>query len=150
MEHNHKDAIEELNDLVEIQNDRIRGYERAIQESKNATLSAAFTEMLQKSTRHRNELREHIIEMGGEVRVGTTVSGKLYRAWMDVKATFTGNDSENILESCIFGEQAAQKAYDMALESNDLTAECIPLVTKQQGELRADLEKVKALENIHD
>jgi hypothetical protein len=30
---------------------------------------------------------------------------------MDVKVSFSGNDRQAILESCEFGEDAAQKAY---------------------------------------
>jgi len=60
--------------------------------------------------------------MGGTLAQGTTASGKIYRAWMDVKAVFTGHDRETILSNCEAGEDAAQRAYTSALEQEGIPA----------------------------
>jgi uncharacterized protein (TIGR02284 family) len=81
----------------------------------------------------------------GKMDDGTTGSGKIYRAWMDVKAVFTGRDRHTVLENCEFGEDAAQKAYKSALETEDLPAYLVQLISKQQIELKAAHDEVKAL-----
>ena len=91
-------------------------------------------------------LRSEVIKLGGEPEEGTRVTGKFFRAWMDVKAALTGNDRHQILSSCEFGEDKAQEAYDSALEdSSDFSPELASLVREQQSKLRADHDKVKAL-----
>src|SRR4051812_5013300 len=112
-----------LNDLVKINNDRIAGYERAISESKDMDidLKAIFESMIRESATYKQELTAVIQANGGEVEDDTTTSGKIYRAWMDIKSTMTDSDRLSILGSCEFGEDAAQRAYEAALASNDLT-----------------------------
>ena len=95
-----------LNDLIRINNDRIEGYHRANNEARDidADLRAIFTRMADESRQYASELTQEVVKLGGEPATGTTASGKIYRAWMDVKATFTGHDRESVLASCEFGE----------------------------------------------
>src|SRR3954465_2637568 len=88
-----------LNDLVKINNDRIAGYERAIGEVNplDIDLKAIFEGMIEESANYKVELTEQIIKNGGIVEEGTTSSGKIYRAWMDIKATITESDRLSIL-----------------------------------------------------
>jgi uncharacterized protein (TIGR02284 family) len=143
--------VEELNDLVQIQNDRIKGYQNAQEElkDKDDDLRRVFSNMIDTSKQHKNELSRQIVELGGETTEGTTVSGKLYRVWMDIKSTVTGHNRETILESCKFGEEAAQKVYDMALASDAaMTPGLRSLLVAQQGELKAALNEVSRLEEL--
>lgn len=144
---NNKVDIETLNDLIEIHNDRVVGYEKAIDElrEEDSDLNLLFNEMIQESHRLKAELDRHVILLGGKPEEGTTASGKIYRAWMDVKAVFTGRDRETILSNCEFGEDAAQAAYRTALENGDLTLEIKSLLTKQQSELRTAHNTIRAL-----
>ena len=76
---------------------------------------------------------------------GTTGSGKIYRAWMDVKAMFTGHDRQTVLDNCEFGEDAAQKAYKSALETEKLPAYLFTLINRQKTELKSAHDEVRAL-----
>ena len=149
---NEEVSVEVLNDLVKVNNDRIAGYERAINEAKDldVDLKATFEGMIRESEQYKQELVSKVQECGGEVEEGTTTSGQIYRAWMDVKATFTGHDRESILASCEFGEDAAQKAYKEALESDDLTMETRQLVTNQKPSLKASHDLIKRYRDMHD
>ena len=140
-------TTEVLNDLVKINNDRIAGYQKAIQESKteDADLKVLFSNMIRESEQYKAALTSEIMALGDSVDSGTTNSGKIYRAWMDIKAVFTGHDRKSILENCEFGEDAAQKAYKTALQDEDLTAEIRALILEQQVSLRASHDKIKAL-----
>ena len=138
---------EVLNDLIEIQNDRIKGYERAIAELKpeDADLKVLFTRMIGESHKHKLALATEVQALGGEIETGTTASGKIYRAWMDVKAVFTGNDRKTVLANCEFGEDAAQKAYKMALDDEDLSSDLRSTITNQKAELKVSHDEIKAL-----
>jgi uncharacterized protein (TIGR02284 family) len=125
---------EVLDDLVKINNDRIAGYERAIKESEDldVDLKATFEGMIKESQQYKNDLIANMGALGGEPSQDTTLSGKIYRAWMDVKATFTGNSRKAILENCEFGEDAWRRAYEAALASDaEMSAEIRRLITEQ-------------------
>jgi uncharacterized protein (TIGR02284 family) len=142
-----KETIDILNDLVAINNDRIEGYERALAETKNedGDLKKLFTSMIDESRKIRLDLASEVQSLGGEYDRGTTASGKLYRAWMDVKAVFTGHDRHTVLANCERGEDAAQRAYKEALEENTLPAYIRTLFQEQKQTLKASHDKVKAL-----
>jgi len=138
---------ETLNDLIQINNDRVAGYEKAIEELKpeDSDLKSLFVKMIGQSHKHRLDLATAVQGSGTELETGTTTSGKIYRAWMDVKAVFTGHDRKTVLNNCEAGEDAAQRAYKSALEEEGLSAETRALVTEQKAELRVSHDEIKAL-----
>jgi uncharacterized protein (TIGR02284 family) len=142
-----KETIEVLNDLIQINNDRIAGYEKAIKETKpeDEDLKVMYASMIAESHRIKITLATEVQTMGAEVGQGTTSSGKIYRAWMDVKAVFTGHDRHTVLANCEAGEDAAQRAYRTALEHTDLPAYIRDLLVRQKESLRDSHDEVKAL-----
>ncbi len=140
-----------LNDLVLINNDRIAGYEKALEELKsddhteNSDLSYLFQRMIDESREFRNDLGREVQVLGEDMAEGTMTSGKIYRAWMSVKALFSGNDRHAILSSCEGGEDAAQKAYAEALENEELPAFLRELISNQKATLREAHDEIKAL-----
>ncbi|MFY0256143.1 PA2169 family four-helix-bundle protein [Chitinophaga sp. 30R24] len=142
-----KAANEILNDLIAINNDRITGYEKALKETQgtDADLKALFTDMIAESHQFRNALGNEVQAAGGTMETGSTTSGKIYRAWMDVKAVFTGHDRHTVLANCEAGEDATQKAYKSALEQQGLPAFIHELISQQQITLKRAHDKIKAL-----
>lgn len=138
---------ETLNDLVLINNDRVEGYQKAIDELKpeDADLRSVFQEKVNQSAQFRDELAPVVARSGEEIAQGTMVSGKIYRAWMDVKAFFSGNNRRAILENCEFGEDAALRAYEEALKDEHLTPEQRAMVIRQQAEIKVSHDQIKAM-----
>ena len=144
-------TAEVLNDLIEINNDRVVGYEKAAKETatSDADLRAIFNEMASESRKYISELSNYVARRGEEPADGTTTKGKIYRAWMDVKATFSGKDRKAILASCEFGEDAAQRAYEAALSTDsELTTEVRQLINEQKTKLRKSHDKIKAMRDM--
>lgn len=139
---------EVLNDLIEINNDRIAGYEKAASQAKDPDLNNLFTSMANQSKELVADLRSKTRIEGEEPAKGTTVKGKIYRTWMDVKSSFAGDDRKSLLASCEFGEDAAQKAYESALEENDITGDVRTTLQKQRAELRTSHDKIKSLRDM--
>ena len=139
---------EVLNDLITINNDRIAGYNKAEKETdnKDADLQSLFRQMSAESRSYVTDLSKYVASSGDEPSDKTMLSGKIYRAWMDVKATFSGKDRKAILASCEFGEDAAQKAYDSALSSDaELPTEVRQLIMDQKTSLKKSHDRIKAL-----
>ena len=139
---------EVLNDLIRINYDRIEGYRKAAEESKtfDISLHPVFQKMADESRLNVSALTEHVRKMGGDAESGSTAMGKIYRAWMDIKATFTGKDRKAILASCEYGEDQAQKAYDHALASDaEIDAATRQMITSQQEVLKKSHNEIKAM-----
>jgi uncharacterized protein (TIGR02284 family) len=141
-----------LNDLIQINNDRITGYEKAATEAEkmDIDLKAIFNKMADQSREYTSALTAEVARLGGEPATDTTNLGKIYRVWMDVKATFTGHDRQAILNSCEYGEDAAQKAYRDALASDtEIDATTRQLITSQQASLKTSHDLIKKYRDVN-
>ena len=139
-----------LNSLVEINNDRLLGYQVAFNDTDEADLKTLFAQFSLTSQNCKKELIAEIIKMGGKPTEEVHTSGDLHRAWMDLKATLSGNDRVTILNSCEFGENVAIDTYDKALTDsfgilNDIQQ---TMIIDQQMLIQADLNRVKGLRNL--
>ena len=139
---------ETVNDLIRINNDRITGYSKAAKQAKDQDLQALFSQLAQQSRQFANELRTSVGYDEKQVVDETTTAGKIYRTWMDVKATFGGDDRHGVLASCEFGEDAAQKAYKEALEDKDLTPDVRATFENQKKTLRQAHDKIKSMRDV--
>ena len=141
-----------LNDLIRINNDRVEGYQKAIEELKDsdADLKTLFSRYITESSKYTSELTQEVNRLGGEPTDGTTNSGKIYRVWMDLKAAIAGKDRQTILNNCEFGEDAAQKAYDTALNSDEQYEPTVrDLIVRQKTALKSGHDEVKRLRDMH-
>lgn len=141
-----------LSDLVRINNDRVVGYEKAIEELKpeDEDLSILFTRYTTESKQFVTELNAELSRLGAAPTESTTASGKVYRVWMDLKTAITGHDRKTILSNCEFGEDAAQKAYDMALNADvEIEPELREMIVQQKLALRVGHDEVKRLRDLH-
>jgi uncharacterized protein (TIGR02284 family) len=147
-------TLELLNDLILINNDRIEGYERAIKELKDGgddlNLEPVFLRFIDDSRRYKMELGTEVQALGRDMEQGTSASGKLHRAWIAVKETFTGHDTHNLLEECESGEDAIKKAYQDALNDDVLPAYIIEMLDEQLQEIIEAHDEIKALrDSVH-
>src|SRR6185436_5183860 len=83
---NRNEIVDEVNKLIEINNDRIEGYERAVKETNDESLKSRFTNYALQSRKFKSELTGFVTANGGKPTEGTTTSGKFFRAWMDFKS----------------------------------------------------------------
>jgi uncharacterized protein (TIGR02284 family) len=142
-----KETAGVLEDLVKINNDRIEGYEKALKDLKpeDSDLRIIFLRAIDQSRAIRVRLGTEIQTLGSDIPLGTSGSGAIHRAWLDLKATFTGHSRHAILASCEFGEDAAQKAYESALGSEQLPEYLSSLVLEEKEELRSVHDEIRAL-----
>lgn len=142
-----------LNDLVQINNDRIAGYDKAIVSvgADDMDLKTTFRKLADQSEGYRIALTDQVLKLGGKAAEGTTGLGKIYRAWMDVKDAFSGDDRQGVLNSCEGGEDAALKAYRDALSSDaEMTADVRQLLNSQQAALKVAHDTIKKYRDLNE
>lgn len=144
---NQEKSIEVLNTLIEINNDRIEGYETASEETEETDLKTLFSQLMKTSQKCKTELVNEVHKLGGTPIEGTRTTGKFFRVWMDVKAAITGKNRKAILNSCEYGEDVAVSTYADVLKNDieDITPEQQDMIEAQYTLIKADHDKVKDL-----
>ena len=140
-------SIAILNDLTEINNDRVAGFEKALADinDENVDLKAVFQRYSEQSRKFSQELTALVASHGGDIETGNSISGTLHRAWIDVKALFGGSDRVSILNEAERGEDAIKAAYKTALEKGELSGEALTTVSNQASEINEGHDEIKAL-----
>ncbi len=138
MKRNEK-TIEVLNDLIRINRDRVEGYETSAREKKEIEpdIRNFFYTMSVEGRSFVNDLHAEVLRLGGVPVSGTTISGKLYLFWLDMKSEYlsgyTGDDTYALLTAAEAGEEAVQKAYRQALGLGIELPENIERLIERQG-----------------
>lgn len=136
-----------LSDLIIINNDRYEGYQKAMEQTKDMDLKDLFSTFSMQSKANNASLRA-LVPASEEApeRDETRISGKFYRAWMDIKNALDSNNRKKVLSSCEYGEDVAKKAYEDALaDRSELTSEVVATVQNQYDEILIAHNQVKAL-----
>ncbi|SHN00455.1 ferritin-like domain-containing protein [Flavobacterium xinjiangense] len=142
-------SIAILNSLIQINNDRIEGYETASKEADETDLKTLFSHFTETSLKCKADLVAEVKRLGGKPTEGTTTSGKLFRVWMDIKSAITGSDRKTIVNSCEYGEDVAVQTYNEALShSEDLTPEQLMMIKEQHSAIKANHDKIKNLRDL--
>ncbi|MEO6148578.1 MAG: PA2169 family four-helix-bundle protein [Mucilaginibacter sp.] len=140
-------SVEVLKDLIEINTDRVTGFSRASKDlsADDNDLRNLFTMFAGDSRDNVQELGGIINQLGGDAETGSSALGTIHRAWLDIKATFSGHDRKSILEECERGEDAIKKAYRDALKEEGLSGDIIAVIAKQQQKINEGHDRIKAL-----
>jgi uncharacterized protein (TIGR02284 family) len=139
-----KEIVSTLEGLIAILEDGKLGYTNAAEHVEDAMIKSNFTNYARERASFITELQDEINRLGKSTdTAGGGPLGALHRAWIDIKATFTSNDTESIINACITGEEAAIEKYEMALEQEELSPNQIELLRKQLGSIKAVLMKLK-------
>jgi uncharacterized protein (TIGR02284 family) len=143
-------TIDVLNKLVEINNDRIEGYETATKETDEPELKILFSKFAQTSTRCKQELTGEIYKLDGKPTEGTKITGKFFRVWMDVKTALASDDRKAILSSCEYGEDHAIDTYEKVLAEDleHLSPEQQSMIRNQYTLLKSDHFSVKSMRDV--
>jgi uncharacterized protein (TIGR02284 family) len=122
--------VNTLHELLLFVNDRVQGYRRAASESQDADLRNYYEDLAGQSKQFAIRLNGYLRVQQSDPETGTTLKGKLYRAWMEAKAAITGYSETAVLASNVFGEEWALAAYEEALRDRAVT-----------GSLRREIER---------
>jgi uncharacterized protein (TIGR02284 family) len=111
--------LETFNDLIRAHRDRVAEYQKAALSLKpqEAGLSTIFSEIVKESQQCIADLNSRIVSDGDIPEEHTSLEGKIYRAWMELKVTFSSNPNYSLLDICEKGEDALLKAYHEALKN---------------------------------
>ncbi|MGB3608294.1 ferritin-like domain-containing protein [Psychroserpens sp.] len=139
-----------LNDLLEKAYDAQKGFKKVAEHVDSSSLKSFFSDKARERSNHINELTSALRKKGMDVtdNDGST-TGSLHRTWIDVKAFFSMDDDESMLEEVRNGEKAAMEDYEDALEDCEVDNSIRDILVKQKNEIQASYNKADYLEDIH-
>src|SRR5690349_6141955 len=140
-------ATKILNNLIETNLDRIKGYETAAGDADDSEIKNLCNSYASQSRGFKVALESLVREQGGKPTETSSAMGTVYRAWMSVKHT-ASDSKKSILSSCEFGEDAAVKNYEDALdefEEKNIPQNIVSLVRGQYDEIVKAHDKVKSM-----
>lgn len=137
-----------LNNLLEKTYDAEKGFKKAAENTDHSPLKDYFQRKAQERYDFGHALKTEITSFGQEVDKGDSLAGKAHRTWMDVKALFSSDDAESMLEEAIRGEKAAVEEYDDVLEDTSLPTSTATLLKTQKSHIENGLNTIKRLEDI--
>ena len=119
MKTNATDTIHVLNDLIETCEDGEHGFRLAAEDAKDNELRSLLQRYSEQRAGFVRELRSLVQQLGGKADDHGSVTGKMHRGWINLKAAISSNEPHAVLSECERGEDAAVAAYREALEKID-------------------------------
>ena len=137
-----------LNSLLEKTYDAEKGFQKAADNVDNVALKNYFKQKAQERYDFGHELKSEIRSFNQDIDKGGSFAGSAHRAWMDVKALFSSDDEESMLEEAIRGEKSAVSEYDEVLNETSLPASTKSILSSQRSRIESGLNRIKTLEDL--
>lgn len=140
-------VVSEINEVFEVLNERISGYEKAMENVKSPEYKSLFQQYAQQSRSFEEELRPFSDKNPEEV--GTRMKGDAWRFWMDIKGAMASDNDEAMLKASIGGEEAAIDKYEEVLQDTELPINLRSRLSEQLTEIRSahgNLVRLKEIE----
>jgi uncharacterized protein (TIGR02284 family) len=110
-------VIEVLNKLLEINNNRLEGYETALNETEDHDIKTLFAQLARTSHWNRKELAAEIINLGGSPPEKPGSGDNSFSVWRDLKTTLPELERETIIIACEVIEDRALEEYQEIIDN---------------------------------
>lgn len=139
----------QLNDLLVKNYDAEKGYLNAAEQVDSERLKLFFNERAAERSQFAKELRTEILRYGQIPEDSGSFKGVVHRNWMTLKALFSSNDEEAILEETIRGEKKSLEEYNEILSCDDTLPPSIEaLLVKQKNAILSAINTAKLHEEL--
>jgi uncharacterized protein (TIGR02284 family) len=141
---NNDEIVNVLNGLIEISRDGAEGFRTCATDVDDAALKLYFQNRAESCENAIRELNTEVRRHGGDPDSGSTLTGTLHRAWVNLKTAIMSHDNLSVLEECERGEAAAVLAYESALRE-ELPGELRALLEKQLDGAKRNHDRVRQM-----
>jgi uncharacterized protein (TIGR02284 family) len=137
-----------LKDLVTKNEDAIKGFEKAAKNAEKVGIKSYFEKKIVERMKFLRELRASATDLDlGSIEIDGSTVGVAHRTWMDVKAFFSADNDEAMLDEAVRGDKSAMDDYDKAMAETMIPHRIREIIKVQREKLQNDLETTEILEN---
>lgn len=145
MERNEK-LINQINKVVQMNVDRVLGYEKAYSLVESKALKELFEQCISQSDSYATKLRSTMTFHGVSMKWRPSTFGLIFRGWMQLKISFCKNKDRAVLRSCLEAENVLALNYKLICDNKYLQY-YYPLLKytflKQQFSLKQTREQIE-------
>ncbi|WP_339656174.1 PA2169 family four-helix-bundle protein [Flavobacterium frigidarium] len=136
-----------LNNLIIVNNDRIEGYEMAIEETEENDLKLLFSQFIQTSVKCKSELLSEVRRLEAEAFISDRRKASFFNTWTEVKLALNSKNRKVILDACEEGENVVKKNYEDTIRDHgtDLSINELAMLKNQYMDLKNDHDRVEAM-----
>ncbi len=144
-----QNTISGLNHLLARNMDASNGY---VEVANNITFTSLTKWLIDNAKNRRSnveELQNIINIIGGNPIVDGTFLGKLHHIWIDLKAQWTDDSIEALLDECIRGEEKALEDYTEVIAVNIMPDYARNILENQKNQIIAAIEDLRLLKVVY-
>lgn len=139
--------INVLNLLLQRNYDAEKGFKKAAEKTEVGVLKDFYQEREKMHYNFGHEIKAEIKKYGKLPVKGSTAEASVHRSWMDIKAFFSSDEEEAIIEECKRGEEVAIDEYQNSLKKiKNAKESTIRMIDHQYSSLLNSAEQLKQLE----
>lgn len=135
-----------LKDVIKKNEDAIKGFEKAAENASETGIQSYFRQKAGERKIFLKTLRNATpaLDLGDTETEGST-AGAAHRTWMDVKAFFSGDNDESMLEEAVRGDKSAIEEYNEVLAETHVPQRVKEIIREQRDAIQNDLETSQIL-----
>ncbi len=143
-----KEIESKLSNIIEKNEDAIKGFEKAAENAKETAIQSFFSQRAQNRRTFLTQLRNSASELNlGDTDITGSTTGAMHRTWMDIKAFFSTDNDEAMLEEAVRGDKAAVEEYNKVLAESHVPISVKGILREQRDSIQNDLETSDILED---
>jgi|ERR1041385_1032106 uncharacterized protein (TIGR02284 family) len=141
------EIVSVLNNLIETNVDRIKGYEKAAGDADDTEIKELCLSFAVQSKAFKTQLEQLVKEYNGQPRENGLAKGAVYRA-AEVKHSIV-DSKKSILSLCETAEDVALENYKHAkIDSIGFPARVVTIILNQNADIIKALEKIRFFQNV--
>lgn len=139
---------DKLKDIITKNEDAVKGFDKAAENAQEIGIQSYFRKKAKERRTFLKTLRNAVpdLDLGNRAIEGST-AGAAHRTWMDVKAFFSGDNNESMLEEAVKGDKSAVEEYNEALAETHVPHRVKEILREQRDAIQNDLETSEILED---
>lgn len=146
---------EHIAELISLNEDASRGFERAAVMMDNDQDGLLFTTYANQRARFASTLRaSHAVDekAGAKERssfaaIAEEFAAQAHRAWISLRASLSDSKLRAMLQECLRGDESLLPHYDHAIKASPSRSELHDLLTNQRADIKAVTETLRRLIN---
>lgn len=139
------DLQKDLEKIIEINTDSVKGYETAAENIKRGDLQTLFLRLSQQRKGFIEEIKNEGLRLGMELNTSGSVQGFFHRTWLATKATFSPETNQKVIDESMFGEKNAIDVYANVINDTEVPEFLRETLTQQQKLIKVAIQQLSGL-----
>lgn len=139
---------DEIREILKKNRDAEKGFEKGAENAEAQILKQYFRKKAIDRKGYNERLLQEMRTAYPDMEIGGSFQGTVHRVWMDVKALFSGDDDESMLEEAVRGDKAAIEEYEEVIKYPGLPVGLLHLLSEQLEMIRTDVRNNSTMEDL--